>query len=77
MSTRLRSSEGWVVESAAGRFGTIEAFREGGGRMADTLVVRAGWRGRRRMMISVDDIAAVRPRERVVELRSKWMTMQA
>lgn len=77
MSTRLRSSEGWVVESPSGRFGTIEAFRDGGGRRSDLLVVRAGWRGRRRMMISIDDIAAVRPRERVVQLRSKWMTMQA
>lgn len=77
MSTRLRRSEGFVVETASGRFGTVEAFRDGGGGvMADLLVVRAGWLGRRRMMISVDDVAAVRPRERVVELRSKWMTMQ-
>jgi hypothetical protein len=74
----LRRSEGFAVESAAGRFGTVEAYRDGGdGETAGVLVVRAGWRGRRRMLVSVDDVGSVRPREGVVRLRSKWMTVQA
>jgi hypothetical protein len=78
ISAKLRRSEGFVVETASGRFGTVEAFRDGGGSSAtDLLVVRAGWLGRRRILISVDDVAAVRPREEVVQLRSKWMTIQA
>jgi hypothetical protein len=77
MSTRLRDAEGFVVETPSGRFGTVEAFRAGGGSvMADALVVKVGRLGRRRVMISVDDVAAVRPRERVVQLRSKWMSMR-
>jgi hypothetical protein len=70
----LRRSEGFVVETASGRFGTVEAFRDGDGRdTADALVVRTGFLGRRRMLINVDDVGAVRPREAVVQLRSKWM----
>ena len=65
-----------MVETASGRFGIVEAFRDGGGGMADLLVVRTGWLGRRRMLVSVDDVGAVRPREGVVQLRSKWMTVQ-
>lgn len=78
ISRSLRRSEGFVVETASGRFGTVESFRDGAGRdKADLLVVRAGWLGRRRMLVSVDDVAAVRPREGVVQLRSKWMTVRA
>jgi len=78
MSTVLRESEGFVVETSSGRVGTVEAFRAGGGSvMADALVVKVGGRlGRRRVMISVDDVAAVRPREKLVQLRSKWMSMR-
>ena len=77
ISTRLRRAEGFSVETASGRLGTVAAFQDGGGSgMTDLLVVQAGWRGRRRILISVDDVAAVRPREEVVQLRSKWMTIQ-
>jgi hypothetical protein len=76
ISTRLRRAEGFSVETASGRLGTVAAFQDGGGGMTDLLVVQAGWRGRRRILISVDDVAAVRPREEVVQLRSKWMTIQ-
>ena len=66
-----------MVETESGRFGIVEAFRDGGDNdMADALVVRAGWLGRRRVLVSVDDVGAVRPREGVVQLRSKWMTVQ-
>ncbi len=74
LPTRLRHSEGFVVESPTGRFGTVEGFRDG---THEFLVVRAGWLGRRRMMISVDDISEVLPRQKVVRLRSRFMTMQA
>lgn len=78
ISMRLRRSEGFAVETASGRLGTVEAFRDGGGGgRTDLLVVQAGWRGRRRILISVDDVAAVRPREELVQLRSKWMTIRA
>jgi hypothetical protein len=78
ITAKLRRSEGFAVETASGRFGKVEAYRDGGGgSRTDLLVVRAGWRGRRRILISVDDVAAVRPREEVVQLRSKWMTIQA
>jgi hypothetical protein len=29
------------------------------------------------MMISLDDISEVLPRQKVIRLRSRWMTMQA
>jgi hypothetical protein len=74
----LRRSEGFAVETASGRFGTVEAYRDGGDdEMAGVLVVRAGWLGRRRMLVSVDDVSSVRPREAIVRLRSKWMTVRA
>ena len=77
IAARLRRSEGFAVETRSGRFGTVEAFRDGGGvATTDVLVVRAGRFGRRRILISVDDVAAVRPRDEVVQLRSKWMTIQ-
>jgi hypothetical protein len=77
IAARLRRSAGFAVETQSGRFGTVEAFRDGGGvATTDVLVVRAGRFGRRRILISVDDVAAVRPRDEVVQLRSKWMTIQ-
>jgi hypothetical protein len=78
IAARLRRSEGFAVETPSGRFGTVEAFRDGRGvATTDVLVVRAGRFGRRRILISVDDVAAVRPRDEVVQLRSKWMSIQA
>jgi hypothetical protein len=73
LSTRLRQTQGFVVESATGRFGTVDGFRAG---VPDFLVVRAGLLGRRRVMISVNDVSAVLPRQRRVRLRSNWMTIQ-
>ena len=74
---RFRGSEGFAVETASGRLGTVEAFcSRGASGMDNVLVVRAGRLGRRRMIIGVDDIAAVRRSERVVQLRSRWMAMQ-
>jgi hypothetical protein len=77
LPTRLRKSQGFVVETAAGRFGTVEDFRVGGGiGMPDFLVVRAGLLGRRRVMISADDVSAVLPSEKRIRLRSRWMTIK-
>jgi hypothetical protein len=74
----LRRSEGFAVETSSGRFGTVEAYRDGGdSEAAGVLVVRAGWRGRRRMLVSVDDVGSVRPLEGVVRLRAKWITVRA
>lgn len=74
LPTRLRDSEGFAVETPTGRFGTVEGFRGG---KQDFLVVRSGWLGRRRTMISVEDISEVLPRQKLVRLRSRWMTFQA
>ena len=74
LPTRLRHSEGFAVETPTGHFGTVEGFRGGA---HDFLVVRSGWLGRRRMMISVDDISEVLPRQKLVRLRSRWMTIKA
>jgi uncharacterized membrane protein YdbT with pleckstrin-like domain len=66
-----------MVETAAGRFGTVEGFRAGGrSGTPDFLVVRAGWFGRRRMMISVDDISEILPHQKRIRLRSSWMTIK-
>jgi len=77
LPSRLRRAQGFVVETESGRFGTVEDYRVGGRPgVRGVLVVRAGWLGRRRLMIDVDDVAAVLPRQGVVRLRSRWMTMQ-
>jgi hypothetical protein len=73
LATRLRRSQGFVVETATGRFGTVEDFRVGA---PGFLVVRAGWLGRRRVMISIEDVSAVLPRQKVVRLRSTWMSIK-
>lgn len=75
---RLRHSEGFAVETPTGHFGTVEGVRAGSrGGSSDFLVVRSGWLGRRRMMISVDDISEVLPRQKLVRLRPRYMTIQA
>jgi hypothetical protein len=73
LATRLHRSEGFVVETATGRFGTVEGFRAGA---PGFLMVRAGLLGRRRVMISVDDVSTVSPHQRRVRLRSTWMTIK-
>lgn len=76
--TKLRQSHGFAVETATGRFGTVEGFRAGThSGMPSFLVVRAGLLGRRRMMISVDDVSQVLLRQKCVRLRSNWMTIKA
>lgn len=78
LPTRLRHLEGFVVETAKGRLGTVEGFRPGGGsRSSAFMVVRAGRLGRRRMMVSVDDIAEIQARQQRIRLRSMWMTIAA
>jgi hypothetical protein len=75
--TRFRRTQGFVVETDSGRFGTVEEVQASGqSGMPACLVVRGGLFGRRRMMISVDDIAQVLPSQRLVRLRSRWMAMQ-
>jgi hypothetical protein len=39
-------------------------------------MVRAGLLGRRRVMISADDVSTVSPHQRRVRLRSTWMTIK-
>lgn len=73
LPTRLRRSEGFVVETTAGRFGTVERFQGG---VPGFLVVRAGLLGRRRVKINADDVSAVLPRQRRIRLRSTWMTIK-
>jgi hypothetical protein len=78
LPTRLRHSQGFAVEAPTGRFGTVEGFRSGSRSGApEFLVVRAGMLGRRRMMISVDDVSEVLPRQKLIRLRSRWMTIKA
>jgi len=77
-STWLRQSHGFVVESAADRLGIVERLCYGTrGEMPDFLVVRAGRLGRRRVMISVDDIAEILPRQKRIRLQATWMTVKA
>jgi hypothetical protein len=77
LPSRLRRSQGFAVETESGRFGTVEDFQAGGAAgVRGVLVVRSGWLGRRRMKIRVEDVAEVLPRQGVVRLRSRWMTMQ-
>lgn len=78
-SATLRQSEGFVVESAGSRVGVVESLRYGatnGTRAPEFLVVRAGRLPRRRMMISVDDVREILPREKRVRLQATWMTIR-
>jgi hypothetical protein len=61
------------VVSPDGRIGTVEEVRYGPSRRWDSpteLAVQAGRGGKRRLIVPVDDIAAVVPGDRVVLLRS-------
>lgn len=62
-----------MVETATGRFGTVEDFHVG---VPGFLVVRAGLFGRRRVKISAEDVSAVLPSQRRIRLRSTWMTIK-
>lgn len=78
LSARLRRTQGFVVETPAGDFGTVEAYRPGARPgTPGFLLVRGGWRGRRRRMVSVIDISAVLPSERRIRVRSTGMEIKA
>jgi hypothetical protein len=78
LPARLLRTQGFVVETPAGDFGTVEAFRPGARPgTPGFLLVRGGWFGRRRRMVSVVDISAVLPRERRIRVRSTGMEIKA
>ena len=65
--------QGFGVISPDGRIGTVEEVRYGPSRRWDSpteLAIQAGRGGKRRLIVPVDDIAAVVPDDRVVMLRS-------
>ncbi len=75
-STWLRQSEGFLVESAGGRIGVVESLRYSARNgIPDFLIVRAGRFSRHRMMISVDDIREILPRQKRIRLQATWMTI--
>lgn len=78
LTMRVRETEGFVVESDDAELGTVDGFQAGGGSGArGFLLVRAGFFGRRRMMISVGDISEILPNQRRIRLRSTWMAIRA
>jgi hypothetical protein len=65
--------QGFGVVSPDGRIGTVEEVRYGPSRRWDSpteLAVQAGRGGRRRLIVPVEEVAAVVPDDRVVLLRS-------
>jgi hypothetical protein len=65
--------QGFGVISPDGRIGTVEEVRYGPSRRWDSpteLAVQAGRGGKRRLIVPVDEVAAVVPADRVVVLRS-------
>ena len=65
--------EGFGVISPDGRIGTVDEIRYGPSRRWDSpteLAVQAGRGGKRRLIVPVDEVAAVVPDDRVVLLRS-------
>jgi hypothetical protein len=69
----LASCEGFEVVSPNGRIGTVEEIRYGPSRRWDSpteLAVQAGRGGQRRLIVPVDEVAAVQPENRLVVLRS-------
>ena len=78
LSERLLRTQGFIVETPAGDFGTVEAFRPSARPgTPGFLLIRGGWRGRRRRMVSVVDISAVLPSERRIRVRSTGMEIKA
>jgi hypothetical protein len=66
----LSHCEGFTVMSSAGRVGVVKEvrFRSRADR-PDVLVVRAGLLGRRTILIAIDDVDEVIPREKRIRLR--------
>jgi hypothetical protein len=77
LPARLLRTLGFVVETPAGDFGTVESFRPGARPGAPGfLLVRGGWFGRRRRMVSELDISAVLSRDRRIRVRSTGMEIK-
>lgn len=75
-STWLPRSEGFLVEAAGGRIGVVEGLRYGSrSGIPDFLIVRGGRLRRHRMMISIDDIREILPRQKRIRLQATWMTI--
>ena len=69
----IAGCQGFGVVSPDGRIGTVEEVRYGPSRRWDSpteLAVQAGRDGKRRLIVPVDEIAAVVPDDRVIVLRS-------
>jgi hypothetical protein len=76
-STWLERSQGFRVESGGGRIGIVEDLRyDTRSGIPDFLIVRAGRLGRRRMLISVDDIREILPSQKRIRLQATWMTIK-
>jgi hypothetical protein len=74
---RLLQAEGFVVEAPDGDLGTVEAFHPGARPgTPGFLMVRGGWLGRRRMMVSAVDISAVLTSQRRIRVRSTGMKIK-
>ena len=70
---RVARCHGFGVVSPDGRIGTVEEVRYGPSRRWDNpteLAVHAGRGGRRRLIVPVDEVAAVELEDRIVVLRS-------
>ena len=65
----LRRCEGFLVETPTKRIGRVVGIRYGETtNEPETLEVRAGMFGRSRILISVDDVTAIRAEDAVLEL---------
>jgi len=65
----LRRCEGFLVETPTRRIGRVVGIRYGeGSNEPEVLEVRAGFLGRTLLLLSVDDVAALVPKERRIVL---------
>jgi hypothetical protein len=66
----LRRCEGFRVESPQGRLGTVEELRfRSDAERPDSLAVRAGWLRRRLIVVPVEQVDEILPRQRRIILR--------
>ena len=73
----LRQAQGFLVESAGTRIGVVDGLRDAARTgIPGFLIVRSGRLGRHRMMISVDDIREILPRQKRILLQPTWMTIR-
>jgi hypothetical protein len=66
----LHRCEGFRVESPDGRVGTVQGVRFKGSIEPEFLEVRAGLLGRRLLLISVEQVKEILPRQRRIILRA-------